>query len=181
MGPRPFGRGRCVLGAAGVAANLLQWGRDLSVAEGRSPLGGRPRRRRFNGAATFRSRKALGRAAAAAGGGGFNGAATFRSRKAVGGVRGGRLAHSASMGPRPFGRGRDWLMGPKDLEGLLQWGRDLSVAEGGPPARTSMPRSVLQWGRDLSVAEGAARRPIAEATLQLQWGRDLSVAEGRSI
>ena len=62
-------------------------------------------RPRFNGAATFRLRKD------AAGGGhdrsglGFNGAATFRLRKASGPwiLRG---PACASMGPQPFGCGR---------------------------------------------------------------------------
>ena len=40
----------------------------------------------------------------------------------------------ASMGPRPFGRGRQreyLLLSPKQV--ALQWGRDLSVAEGTAP------------------------------------------------
>ena len=81
MGPRPFGRGRITMVRRARAPHKLQWGRDLSVAEG-----------------------AFG-AAAGAGGEGFNGAATFRSRKDRRQVR--RHPHDlASMGPRPFGRGR---------------------------------------------------------------------------
>ena len=39
-------------------------------------------------------------------------------------------------------------------------------------------RQMLQWGRDLSVAEGSyVHIPPAEI-MELQWGRDLSVAEG---
>ena len=107
MGPRPFGRGR----------------RNQSRLTG-------PHLKRFNGAATFRSRKA--RAAAAR-----------------------RTCLPASMGPRPFGRGRTMSAPPwpptsrrfngaatfrsrkarnhTDIHGkviALQWGRDLSVAEG---------------------------------------------------
>ena len=87
----------------------------------------------------------------------------------------------------------------------LQWGRDLSVAEGvrltgkcqnasrrfngaatfrsrkeGPPAQNVCRGLVLQWGRDLSVAEGTLREYVTELTVELQWGRDLSVAEGPS-
>ena len=61
----------------------------------------------------------------------------------------------------------------------LQWGRDLSVAEGTWHGiwRTSYIMT-LQWGRDLSVAEGSGTTAIAADQLGLQWGRDLSVAEG---
>ena len=115
---------------AGYRRHQLQWGRDLSVAEGppacRATTAGAIS---FNGAATFRSRKGRrgrhgvgrveplqwGRDLSVAEGAlppgmpaaalSFNGAATFRSRK----VRAKGLAmeiHCASMGPRPFGRGR---------------------------------------------------------------------------
>ena len=83
MGPRPFGRGRCQLGGTfqarlsrfnGAAtfrprkADLklsiewgdagLQWGRDLSAAEGLQECAHEPDRPYgFNGAATFRPRK----------------------------------------------------------------------------------------------------------------------------
>ena len=110
MGPRPFGRGMAEAApmiTATVAA--LQWGRDLSVAECRRPRPPCPHRRRFNGAATFRSRNA--RAGPGAG------------------ARAG-----ASMGPRPFGRG--------------MW----------PPALASILMLLLQWGRDLSVAECTGSR-----------------------
>ena len=65
--------------------------------------------RRFNGAATFRSRKRAVESAAgpASSGHGFNGAATFRSRK---------LAIELE---RACNR----------MNGSLQWGRDLSVTE----------------------------------------------------
>ena len=132
MGPRPFGRGRPTSLRRGLVGLLsLQWGRDLSVAEGAGLDG--PRRSRHGasmgprpfGRGRRRPRAALpclcgllqwGRDLSVAEGGGppagsrrgiecFNGAATFRSRKAD-------LYHlpgqawRASMGPRPFGRGR---------------------------------------------------------------------------
>ena len=109
---------------------------------------------------------------------GFNGAATFRLRKAK-------------------------ATGTTDiLIEELQWGRNLSVAEGDARPLMTWEQTVLQWGRNLSVAEGAGRglwplqpacfngaatfrlrkarapraaRPKAQG---LQWGRNLSVAEG---
>ena len=134
--------------------------------------------KRFNGAATFRSRKAPQRSGEARRRAGFNGAATFRSRK--GGAWG-----------RNFARRE-----------LLQWGRDLSVAEGAgwPSASTTASsfngaatfRSRKAICRSISehhfpCFNGAAtfrsrkvrasRRP-GRRPRSLQWGRDLSVAEG---
>ncbi len=84
---------------------------------------------------------------------------------------------------------------------MLQWGRDLLVAErngrsgrSAYPHRASMgPRLVsrgkfglppqfrdfteLQWGRDLLVAESEIARARISAEAELQWGRDLLVAE----
>ena len=132
MGPRPFSRGnlseiglprRRTKGFNGAATfqsrkqsssaiasregAMLQWGRDLSVAETRSGPGLLATRARgFNGAATFQSRKRkLGASAGASEGRGFNGAATFQSRKPA-----------VQRGPRLY-------------VDQLQWGRDLSVAE----------------------------------------------------
>ena len=156
----------------------------------------------------------------------FNGAATFRLRKAriADEVE---WACAASMGPQPFGcgravprgnqRGGRWsfngaatfrlrkVAAPADevwAELELQWGRNLSVAEGGPPRAISHSHAIasmgpqpfgcgrriinassdmigrLQWGRNLSVAEGQYLIQIATVTNLLQWGRNLSVAEG---
>ena len=84
---------------------------------------------------------------------------------------------------------------------MLQWGRDLLVAESravlrelmgqehasmGPRLvsrgklgirRANIPVEKLQWGRDLLVAESDrdCREHVCHATLQ--WGRDLLVAE----
>ena len=88
----------------------------------------------------------------------FNGAATFRSRK----VAFGAVGRSHRI--------------------LLQWGRDLSVAEGRSQIRPNEVRSELQWGRDLSVAEGSlSYSNAARISHGLQWGRDLSVAEGACL
>ena len=91
-----------------AALRSLQWGRDLSVAEGSARSTGWAPNACFNGAATFRSRKVRDRAYDRPGSHGFNGAATFRSRKGIGGAVGIHKRH------------------------VLQWGRDLSVAEGAP-------------------------------------------------
>ena len=37
---------------------------------------------------------------------------------------------------------------------------------------------MLQWGRNLTVAEGVARVRFQEREQELQWGRNLTVAEG---
>ena len=83
MGPRPFGRGRC----AAVARH-----RQAALAS----MGPRPfgrGRRRGKGAAAAKTKS-------------FNGAATFRSRKAEAADLSSTDRYNASMGPRPFGRGR---------------------------------------------------------------------------
>ena len=132
----------------------------------------------FNGAATFRLRKGGDIWPALARERGFNGAATFRLRKE-------HFQWKAIANP------------------ALQWGRNLSVAEGGrsgtagarPEAasmgpqpfgcgRPACPRMVLptarlQWGRNLSVAEGGQEQAARMGRVLLQWGRNLSVAEGR--
>ena len=38
--------------------------------------------------------------------------------------------------------------------------------------------ALLQWGRNLSVAEGARLAHGIDGLIELQWGRNLSVAEG---
>ena len=139
---------------------------------------GRPWACCFNGAATFRPRKVglrfIGRGCAP----GFNGAATFRPRKVGVSNRVKSYGNMASMGPRPFGRGRESAAQPARGMVWLQWGRDLSAAEGRPAPRTHVSRRELQWGRDLSAAEGLlGGRKVCHYAL-LQWGRDLSAAEG---
>ena len=58
------------------------------------------------------------------------------------------------MGPRPFGRGRCDKAFERGYNWGLQWGRDLSVAEGFVDGIKDAEIPQLQWGRDLSVAEG---------------------------
>ena len=107
MGPRPFGRGRRRLTRGRGRRRSLQWGRDLSVAEGER-----------------RATPHLERLGASMGPRPFGRGRCHRRR-----ARG--VAPVASMGPRPFGRGR--MIGRYSAFGAditLQWGRDLSVAEG---------------------------------------------------
>ena len=215
----------------GRGRRALQWGRDLSVAEGRWAhtlvehtrrfngaatfrsrkvrLARRTRRatRSFNGAATFRSRKALHcHEIQVAGLVGFNGAATFRSRKAAHCTSNGRSSRAASMGPRPFGRGRSSGAAsgrppPQRFNGAATFRsrkgrRPHQRADRAPPASmgprpfgrgrseiselTGTIEALLQWGRDLSVAEGGLSATSLSIGSRLQWGRDLSVAEGET-
>ena len=119
MGPRPFGRGRKQKQKKSVKAEWLQWGRDLSAAEG----------------------TALG--------------------------CGGRGGGAASMGPRPFGRGRHAT--PMDNPIMLMGFNGAATfrpRKDGIPAARQVCFQRLQWGRDLSAAEGCRpprpnRAPIA--------------------
>ena len=114
-------------------------------------------------------------------------------------------AAPASMGPQldSCGRrlGRRWIM----IEKQLQWGRNLTVAEGGVIHKRIAGAVVLQWGRNLTVAEGLRReiKAAIEAAASmgpqldscgrsyhvyfltrlewLQWGRNLTVAEGADL
>ena len=105
MGPRPFGRGMHGTNPELAGRQMLQWGRDLSVAEWAHDAQNRASPISFNGAATFRSRNVVVVAKHDGRDIRFNGAATFRSRNAA--WHWARLARLAA----------------------LQWGRDLSVAE----------------------------------------------------
>ena len=62
----------------------------------------------------------------------------------------------------------------------LQWGRNLTVAEGAFVRHENLwYEALLQWGRNLTVAEGLDVRTAGRADGMLQWGRNLTVAEGR--
>ena len=82
------------------------------------------------------------------------------------------------MGPRPFGRGRAIHLIVHAVVLRLQWGRDLSVAEGHPTLRRRRPRRNASMGpRPFGRGRGS-RATRASSPRRLQWGRDLSVAEG---
>ena len=85
------------------------------------------------------------------------------------------------MGPRSFDRGKHGSPRLALDDSLLQWGRDLSIAERLPDTSSRSTKQKLQWGRDLSIAERATRRIEKERLLKLQWGRDLSIAERPTI
>src|SRR5579875_1658984 len=131
MGPRPIGRGNMADAWTAHGQCVLQWGRDRSVAEITARVG---RLRTywigFNGAATDRSRKLPPSARAGSGSQSFNGAATDRSRKCNGHRAVPHRSRPASMGPRPIGRGNTQSLRTRGGgRGMLQWGRDRSVAE----------------------------------------------------
>ena len=42
-----------------------------------------------------------------------------------------------------------------EIAAALQWGRNLTVAEGMSTGRAATDAIALQWGRNLTVAEGA--------------------------
>ena len=60
----------------------------------------------------------------------------------------------------------------------LQWGRNLTVAEGTLVHEQQRETRMLQWGRNLTVAEGSLVPAVTHAANTLQWGRNLTVAEG---
>ena len=179
MGPRPFGRGRLAMLERRPEQVGLQWGRDLSVAEGPCASAGilTPAMLQWGrdlsvaeGSRWCRRAQPLRR---------FNGAATFRSRKVHTPTRRSPSPHPASMGPRPFGRGRQMPYRTTTVANLLQWGRDLSVAEG-----VAARLARLCVDRFNGAATFRSRKALAQGGTQilygqLQWGRDLSVAEGR--
>ena len=60
------------------------------------------------------------------------------------------------MGPQLDSCGRDFVGAPRERRCVLQWGRNLIVAEGDRPHPHAPVRAPLQWGRNLIVAEGPA-------------------------
>ena len=113
----------------------LQWGRNLTVAESRRDLG----LRLAGGASMGPQLDSCGKSCAS-----FQ-----RSWAAL-----------ASMGPQLDSCGKDTSRGSSLLSlNVLQWGRNLTVAERVTP-RTHQPSiSMLQWGRNLTVAERGPRGP----------------------
>ena len=54
----------------------------------------------------------------------------------------------------------------------------MTVAEGCQALRVMRKVDSLQWGRNLTVAEGKAYALSESNRTALQWGRNLTVAEG---
>ena len=82
------------------------------------------------------------------------------------------------MGPRLVSRGKAESIIQRGWGEMLQWGRDLLVAESrswsmfilSPPPASMGPRLVSR-GKNLEVVPEGKEYP------ELQWGRDLLVAE----
>ena len=134
----------------------------------------------------------------------FNGAAIFGSRKDGHDVHG-RMGLRASMGPRSLDRGKKSSCISSSVPKVLQWGRDLWIAERANARTVSAEKTALQWGRDLWIAErkrgtpgktflgiasmgprsldrGKINRPgHAIVEVLLQWGRDLWIAEREEL
>ena len=158
---------------------MLQWGRNLFVAEW--PPAGSPTapQRRFNGAATcsLRNVDAQGNHLIPESllQWGRNLFVAECVQEAVCRVR----DVLASMGPQLVRCGMTGLVPKVEIDVTpLQWGRNLFVAE---CARTvKQPehnRQGLQWGRNLFVAECWKINGVSRRYLSLQWGRNLFVAE----
>ena len=62
-------------------------------------------------------------------------------------------AERASMGPRSEDRGNAEEEEMELMDIMLQWGRDLKIAEMGFFATRVKSSAALQWGRDLKIAE----------------------------
>ena len=182
MGPRPFSRGdnrtRCrwvttsprfngaatfqsrrpaYFGITRTAVIVLQWGRDLSVAE---TVG-----------VTVKGPDGKG---ASMGPRPFS-----RGDEQIDGTA--PITPDASMGPRPFSRGDERR--PATCPPARPCFNGAATFQSRRPVKAAIPDMVmawLQWGRDLSVAE-TIRMECKEVWMPvLQWGRDLSVAETRA-
>ncbi len=85
------------------------------------------------------------------------------------------------MEPRLGSRGKAVFVYDGKLYGLLQWSRDLEVAESQLKVALTNTAPMLQWSRDLEVAESESWGSGGFVFKRLQWSRDLEVAErGRS-
>ncbi len=121
MGPRPFSRGKA------DRHRSHAWSRDVASMGPRPFSRGKARRM---AASLHRQRR-------------FNGAATFQSRKGWPTMPAIADCRHASMGPRPFSRGKvGTARRLDDLQSRLQWGRDLSVAERSRPRADARDRAV---------------------------------------
>ena len=131
----------------------LQWGRDLEVAESSRLRNQRGYRCCFNGAATWKSRK--GRQARRT----FLelGTASMGPRLGSRGKRKGRKADDpdarASMGPRLGSRGKCAAMLPRPDQDSASMGPRLGSRGKMGRCLVSRVTIMLQWGRDLEVAE----------------------------
>src|SRR5258708_3657342 len=85
------------------------------------------------------------------------------------------------MGPRSHDRGNAEMASWFPLLRMLQWGRDLMIAEMAKVSVRNEVGSPRQWGRDLMIAEISDPGPSILHHRKLQWGRDLMIAEMTSL
>jgi len=108
MGPRPFSRGR----------SRFQFADEVLL-------------RGFNGASTFQSRKGGNKVYMGAGTAPLQWGLDLSVEEGAIGTGNNEVSPIASMGPRPFSRGRHRAVFQDHArQDLLQWGLDLSVEEG---------------------------------------------------
>ena len=177
MGPQHDSCGRPPGDFGGGIAGILQWGRNMIVAEGRVTPKEPVRAPNLQ----------WGRNMIVA-----EGCSTDSASRPC----------QPSMGPQhdSCGRNRD----PPTFSSPwanLQWGRNMIVAEGSKSCGPSLLRLLLQWGRNMIVAEGSRHRQLCvwispsmgpqhdscgrvgrvghvPHRASLQWGRNMIVAEG---
>ena len=136
----------------------LQWGRNLTVAERPCSIGYAKSSRCFNGAATGQLRKESDLGGTSAHQRASMGPQLDSCGKAPPPLGDGQHA-GASMGPQLDSCGKVCPRCRDPRYPLLQWGRNLTVAESRVRAEHLAARRELQWGRNLTVAErGPASR-----------------------
>ena len=129
MGPQHDSCGRLNMPADELVAQYLQWGRNMIVAEGSETKGPRTRPSPSMGP----QHDSCGRAPV-----------LDLLRHVVG----------PSMGPQHDSCGRYLQVLRAASQSLLQWGRNMIVAEGRRSCWSFSGRVPLQWGRNMIVAEG---------------------------
>ncbi len=177
MGPRSNDRGNKAFSCGLKGTCLLQWGRDLTIAEIRlwnsdssllrkASMGPRSNDRGNTDQRCFSCRPRQASMGP-------------RSNDRGNYIRAGRRSnlYCASMGPRSNDRGNNELRtGGLEVVGL-QWGRDLTIAEISWSSTLCRYSGQLQWGRDLTIAEMEMGLADEIVEVGLQWGRDLTIAE----
>ena len=132
MEPRPFDRGNTSSGMVGpMTISALQWSHGLSTVETwPKPTLRTPAMPCFNGATAFRPWKRPRDRGTGAGLGCFNGATAFRPWKLAGTDADAAMVIHASMEPRPFDRGNQFVMDAVRRRLIkLQWSHGLSTVE----------------------------------------------------
>ncbi len=143
------------VGFHAVTPYKLQWGRDVIVADGRPDTASCRRAASFNGAATLSSRM---------------------GERAQGRV----FLGDASMGPRRYRRGWSAAGGTSHITALgFNGAATLSSRMDVAGDEIEPYFLLLQWGRDVIVADGRISSSSAPSLWLLQWGRDVIVADGR--